>query len=580
MRVSHTLLATEKETPKNAELISHQYMLRAGLIRRLASGIYQWLPTGMKVLHKVQTIVREEMEKAGACEVLMPSILPAELLQETNRWQKFGPELLKMQDRHNRDFYYGPTHEEPIVDIARKEIKSYKQLPLNLYQIQTKFRDEIRPRFGAMRAREFIMKDAYSFHSNDECLENTYQIMHTAYCNILTRMGLDFRVVKADAGAIGGSTTHEFQVLAAAGEDIICFSDQSDYAANIEMAQYLKPDLTTRQKPSKALTKTATPNLKTIADICQKFTLDAAQTIKTIVIKDDDDRLFALVLRGDHELNDIKVEKLPQVKTPFVLANEQDIRQVFNANVGSLGPINSPVPVIVDYSAAMLHNFVCGANEDDFHFFDANWERDINDFNLADIRNVCIGDLSPDGMGVLQQTSGIEVGHIFQLGDHYSRAMGASILDENGKKKDLIMGCYGFGVSRIIAAAIEQSHDENGIIWPSEIAPYDITIIPMNMHKSSKVFEVANKLYNDLRAAGFDVLFDDRKERPGIMFADADLIGSPHHLIIGERGLENDIIEHKCRKTQQKQEIPATVDAILQKVCAKQTSNAITTTLC
>ncbi len=572
MRVSQTLLATEKETPKDAELISHQYMLRAGLIRKLASGIYQWLPTGMKVLQKVKTIVREEMDKAGACEILMPSILPAELLQETHRWQKFGPELLKMQDRHHRDFCYGPTHEEPIVDIARKEIKSYKQLPLNLYQIQTKFRDEIRPRFGVMRAREFIMKDAYSFHSSYECLEETYQKMHTAYCNILRRIGLEFRVVNADAGAIGGSKTHEFQVLAAAGEDIVCYSDQSDYAANIEMAEYLKPDLSQRAKPAQALEKRATPKLKTINDICQQFNLVSTKAVKTLVIKDSHNKLFALVVRGDHELNEIKVGKLLQITAPFTFASDQEIQVVFKASAGSLGPVNAPIPVIVDYSAAMLSDFVCGANEDDFHLFGVNWGRDIASYELADIRNVVIGDLSPDGKGVLQQTSGIEVGHIFQLGDHYSKAMGASILDENGKKQDLIMGCYGFGVSRVIAAAIEQSHDKDGIIWPGEIAPFDIAIIPMNMHRSSKVFEVATKLHNDLRAAGFDVLFDDRKERAGIMFADADLIGIPHQLIIGEQTLEEDMIEYKCRRTQKKEHIPYTIDAILHKVCVRQTS--------
>ncbi|WP_395946489.1 proline--tRNA ligase [Caedibacter taeniospiralis] len=579
MRVSQTLLATEKETPKDAELISHQYMLRAGLIRKLASGIYQWLPTGMKVLQKVKTIVREEIDKAGACEILMPSILPAELLQETHRWQKFGPELLKMQDRHHRDFCYGPTHEEPIVDIARKEIKSYKQLPLNLYQIQTKFRDEIRPRFGVMRAREFIMKDAYSFHSSYECLEETYQKMHQAYCNILRRIGLEFRVVNADAGAIGGSKTHEFQVLAAAGEDIICYSDQSDYAANIEMAEYLKPDLSQRAKPAQALEKKATPKLKTISDMCQQFNLVSTKTVKTLVIKDSHNKLFALVLRGDHELNEVKVGKLLQITAPFTFANDQEIQAVFNASAGSLGPVNATIPVIVDYSAAMLSDFVCGANEDDFHLFGVNWDRDIKNYVLADIRNVVIGDLSPDGKGILQQTSGIEVGHIFQLGDHYSKAMNANILNENGKKQDLIMGCYGFGVSRVIAAAIEQSHDKEGIIWSGEIAPFDIAIIPMNMHRSSKVFEVATKLHNDLRAAGFDVLFDDRKERAGIMFADADLIGIPHQLIIGEQTLEEDMIEYKCRRTQKKEHIPYTIDAILHRVCARQTSTS-QTSLC
>ena len=570
MRVLQTLLATEKETPKDAELISHQYMLRAGLMRKLASGIYQWLPTGMKVLQKVQNIVREEMDKAGACEILMPSILPAELLQETHRWQKFGSELLKMQDRHQRDFCYGPTHEEAIVDIARKEIKSYKQLPLNLYQIQTKFRDEIRPRFGVIRAREFIMKDAYSFHSDYNCLENTYQKMYQAYCNILTRMGLKLCVVNADAGAIGGRKTQEFQVLDVAGEDVFCFSNQSDYSANIEMAECLKPDLTTRKSPTQALTKKSTTGLKTIANICQKFNLSPENMVKTIVIKDNDNVLFALVIRGDHELNKIKIEKLPEITAPFTFAPEENIQKIFNTNISSMGPVNSPLKIIVDHSAAMLHDFVCSANEDSFHFFGANWDRDITNYFVADIRNVVAGDLSLDGKGTLELTSGMEVGHIFQLGDHYSKAMNANILDKNGKKKDLIMGCYGLGVTRIIAAVIEQSHDDSGIIWPSEVAPYDISIIPMNMHKSDKVFEVANKLYTDLCAAGFDVLFDDRKERPGIMFADADLIGAPHQLIISERGLESDVIEYKCRKTQQKSNVSYKLDAIFQKICIKQ----------
>ena len=569
MRVSQTLLATEKEKPKDAELISHQYMLRAGLIHKLASGIYQWLPTGMKVLQKVQAIIREEMDKIGACEVLMPSILPAELLQETNRWQKFGPELLKMQDRYNRDFYYGPTHEESVVDVARKGIKSYKQLPLILYQIQTKFRDEIRPRFGVMRAREFIMKDAYSFHGNYDCLEKTYQKMHQAYCNILQRIGLKFRVVNADSGEIGGSKNHEFQVLAAAGEDIVFFSSESEYAANIEISEYLKPELSKRHKPTKCLSKIATSNITTITDICHKFFLTKENILKTIIIKDSNHQFFALVLRSDHELNEMKVKKLEQISAPFTFANVEDVQTIFNAHLDFLGPVHSPIPVIVDYSANMLHDFVCGANEDNFYFFGANWDRDIKGYYMADLRNVVVGDLSPDGKGILQQTSGIEVGHIFQLGDHYSKVMNANILNENGKKQDLIMGCYGFGVTRVIAAAIEQSHDENGIIWPHEIAPYNIVIIPISMYKSSQVFEVANKLYNDLQAEGCDVLFDDRKERPGIMFANADLIGVPHQLIISERGLENKIIEYKCRKTQEKYEISYTIQAVLEKVCAK-----------
>ena len=566
MKASQTLLATEKETPKDAELISHQYMLRAGLIRKLASGVYTWLPTGMRVLEKVQSIVKDEMNKAGACEVLMPSILPAELLKETDRWDKFGPELLKLADRHDRDFCYGPTHEEPIVDVARKEIKSYKQLPLNLYQVQTKFRDEIRPRFGVMRAREFIMKDAYSFHSNYTCLDATYEKMHQAYCNILQRIGLAYRVVNADAGSIGGSVTHEFQVLADAGEDIVCYSDSSPYAANIELAEYLKPDLSQREERTGVRKKIATPDVKTIVDLVSGFDVDITKTIKTLIIKDNKEKLLALVLRGDHELNEIKVEKLPQISAPFSFASSDEVIAALSASIGSLGPIGAKLPVIVDYSAAMLSGFACGANEDGFHYVNASWE-EVENFEIADIRNVVVGDLSPDGKGVLQQASGIEVGHIFHLGDHYSKAMDANILDENGKKKALIMGCYGFGVSRVVAASIEQSHDEKGIVWPKEIAPYDIIIVPMNMHKSDKVAEACEQIYQELSSAGFDVLFDDRKERPGVMFADADLIGAPHQLIIGERGLVNNTIEYKCRKSGEKQEITCDMEAILKVIC-------------
>uniref|UniRef100_UPI000E652D78 proline--tRNA ligase n=1 Tax=Facilibium subflavum TaxID=2219058 RepID=UPI000E652D78 len=550
MRATHTLLATAKETPKEAELISHQYMIRAGLIRKVASGVYTWLPTGLKVLQKVQNIIREEMDKSAANEVLMPSILPSEFLQETGRWEKFGSELLKINDRHGRDFYYGPTHEEPIVDIARKQINSYKQLPLNLYQIQTKFRDEIRPRFGVMRAREFIMKDAYSFHLDEECLNKTYKKMYQTYCNILNRMGLQFRVVEADAGAIGGSITHEFQVLAQSGEDIICYSDQSNYAANIELASYLIPNLNARPKGEKTLEKISTPDIKTIDQLCQEFDLPAKNTLKTLVIKDSKDNFFALVLRGDHNLNEIKVEKLPQITPPFYFASDDEIKAKLNTDPGSLGPVNCPIPVIVDYTAAMAFDFVCGANQSGFHYFGANWDRDIPSFEVADIRNAVIGDISPDGHGQLQQTSGIEVGHIFQLGDHYSKKMNANVLDENGKKKPLIMGCYGFGVSRVIAASIEQSHDTYGIIWPQEIAPYEVVIIPMNMHKSKKVAEEAESIYAQLKAAGFDVLLDDRNERSGVMFADADLIGAPHQIIIGQKSLDKGSIEYKNRRKQ------------------------------
>lgn len=566
MRTSNILLATEKETPKDATLISHQYMLRAGLIRKLTSGIYQWLPIGTKILQKVQNIVREEMNKTGAVEMLMPSILPAQLLKETNRWQSFGPELLKMKDRHQRDFCYGPTHEESIVDIARKEIKSYKQLPLNLYQIQTKFRDEIRPRFGIMRAREFIMKDAYSFHTNHDCLQKKYQEMYETYSNILTRMGLDFRVVSANAGEIGGNITHEFQVIADEGEDIIYYSDKSNYAANVEMAAYLKPDLATRNSPEKLLTRMLTSNLSSIEENSQNINIDEKNVVKTTLIKDSSKKFFLLVLREDHKINHIKVENLPQISKPITLASTSEIHKLFNTSSKYLGPVNSSVDIIVDYSAAMLHDFVCGANEENYYFLGTNWERDIQDYQVADIRNVIAGDISPDGKGNLKKMNGIEVGHIFQLGEKYSKKMNANILDKNGKKQDLIMGCYGFGITRIIAAAIEQLHDKNGIVWPNELAPYDISIIPMNMHKSSQVFETANQLYNELRAAGFDVLFDDRKERPGIMFADADLIGIPHQLIIRQDDLKYNTIEYKCRKNQKKMKIPCTVDAVLKRI--------------
>lgn len=564
MRATQTLLATEKETPKDAELISHQYMLRAGLIRKLASGIYTWLPTGMRVLQKVKNIVRDEMNKAGANEITLPSILPAELLQETKRWDKFGPELLKLKDRHHRDFCYGPTHEEPIVDIARKEIKSYKQLPINLYQIQTKFRDEIRPRFGVMRAREFIMKDAYSFHATQACLEKTYETMYHAYRNILKRIGLDFRIVEADPGAIGGNITHEFQVLANTGEDVICYSDQSSYAANIELASYLKPDLSLREKPAQSLEKIATPGLKCIDDLVEKCNVDPEKTLKTLIIRDSQQQFFALILRADHELNACKVAKLTQISPPFYFAAQDEITEIMQADAGFLGPINCKIPTIVDYSAALLSDFVCGANENDYHYVGANWERDIENFEIADLRNVIAGDFSPDGKGQLQTTNGIEVGHIFQLGTHYSKAMDATILDKNGKKTPLIMGCYGFGITRIIAASIEQSHDDKGIIWPQSIAPFDIIIIPMQMHKSVKVAETAENIYTQLRAAGFNVLLDDRKERPGIMFADADLIGVPHQIIIGEHQLAHGNIEYKSRKRQKIETIDCNLESILK----------------
>ncbi|APC96901.1 proline--tRNA ligase [Francisella frigiditurris] len=555
MKASQALIATTKELPKEAVLISHQYMLKAGLIKKLASGVYTWLPMGLKVLQKVQNIVREEMNKSGASELLLPSILPSELLQETHRWDKFGPELLKLKDRHDRDFCYGPTHEEPIVDMARSVIKSYKQLPLNLYQIQTKFRDEIRPRFGVMRAREFIMKDSYSFHENSECLHNTYQTMYETYSNILNKIGLKYRPVKADTGAIGGDNSHEFQVLANAGEDIICYSNGSEYAANIELATYARPNLNSRTNSNNIIEKIYTPNMKTIEKLCNEMKLDVKKSIKTMVIKDKDNNFFALVIRGDHELNETKINKLPQISAPYTMATREEIFSLFNANPGSLGIVNCPIQIIADYSAMMITDICCGANEDDYHYMNVNWDRDVKDYETSDIRNVVEGDVSPDNKGSLQLTNGIEVGHIFELEDIYSKPMKAEIIGPDGKSKPILMGCYGFGVSRVVAAAIEQSYDENGIIWPEAIAPYQVAILPINYTKSDEVKKVADELYADLISQGIEVLLDDRGARPGVMFADADLIGISHHVIIGDRLLEQGLIEYKNRKTQEKQEI-------------------------
>ncbi|MDC0534862.1 proline--tRNA ligase [Francisellaceae bacterium] len=547
MRVSQTILATEKQAPSDAELISHKLMIRAGLIRKVAAGIYSWLPTGLKVLQKVEKIVREEMNKSGASELWMPSVLPAELIKETDRWDKFGPELLKIRDRHKRDFCYGPTHEEVITDIARNQLNSYKQLPLNLYQIQTKFRDEIRPRYGIMRGREFIMKDAYSFHTSYECLGETYEVMYQTYCNILNAMGLKFRAVSADSGAIGGDKSHEFQVLADAGEDIICYCEESDYAANIELATYQKPDSASRQSSTESIQEINTPNQRTIKDICDFLKIDIKKTIKSLVVKTNKEAFLLLILRGDHELNEVKVEKLPEVAGGFEFASEEEIRSLFNADPGSLGPVASPIKVIVDHSATMCVDFACGANENDKHFTGVNWDVDIKDYSTADLRNVIEGDISPDGKGQLKFLHGIEIGHIFQLGTHYSEKMNATVLGESGKPVNLVMGCYGFGVTRAVAAAIEQSYDDNGIIWPKPIAPYDVALIPMNMHKSPEVKEAAENLYAELLHAGFDVYFDDRNERAGAMFADADLIGIPNRVVIGSRGLSTGMVEYKSR---------------------------------
>ncbi len=550
MRVSQFPLQTVKETPADAEIVSHQLMLRAGMIRKLAAGIYTWLPLGLRVLRKVEQIVREEMDRIGSLELSMPAVQPAELWQESGRWQQYGPELLRIRDRHHRDFCFGPTHEEVITDLVRREISSYKQLPLTYYQIQTKFRDEIRPRFGVMRAREFLMKDAYSFHLDQASLEQTYRDMHGAYCAVFERCGLQFRPVSADTGAIGGAVSHEFMVLADSGEDAIAFSDTSDYAANVELAEALAP-AAERPAPAEALQLVDTPNAKTIAQLVEQFGLPVEKTVKTLIVvaaEECEAPLVALMVRGDHELNAIKAEKLPQVASPLQFASEEQIRTAIGAGPGSLGPINLPLPLIVDRSVAALADFGAGANIDDKHYFGINWERDVALPAVADLRNVQPGDPSPDGNGQLAIARGIEVGHIFQLGDKYSSALGATVLDEEGRDRTLLMGCYGIGVSRVVAAAIEQNHDDNGICWPTPIAPFQVALLPMNMHKSQRLMEAAEALYQTLQAAGFEVLFDDRKVRPGFMFADMELIGIPHRVVLGERGLDEGRVEYKGRR--------------------------------
>ncbi|WP_299079405.1 proline--tRNA ligase [uncultured Paraglaciecola sp.] len=557
MRTSQYLLSTQKETPADAEVISHQLMLRAGMIRKLASGLYTWLPSGLRVLNKVADIVRDEMNKAGSIEILMPVVQPADLWQESNRWEEYGPELLRIKDRHARDFVLGPTHEEVITSLVKNEVSSYKQLPLNLYQVQTKFRDEIRPRFGIMRSREFTMKDAYSFHLDQSSLETTYQTMFQAYCNIFERIGLDYRPVIADNGSIGGSASHEFHVLAESGEDDIAFSNGSDYAANIEKASALAPSGDCPQG-TQNLEKVATPGQKTIEAVAEFLTIPPQQSVKTLIVLAEPDKtgkqgLIALVLRGDHQLNEVKAEKLTGVFAPLTMANEQQIQDTLNCTIGSLGPVAMTIPVIVDNSAAHLADFVCGANETDFHYTGVNWARDAAEHTVADIRNVVAGDASPDGNGNLEIKRGIEVGHIFQLGEKYSEAMNCGVLDENGKNKTLSMGCYGIGVSRIVAAAIEQNHDKYGIIWPDAIAPFKVALVPMNMHKSHRVKEVAEPMYAKLQAAGVEVLFDDRKERPGVMFNDMELVGIPYTIVIGERNLDENKVEVKNRRTGEKQ---------------------------
>ncbi len=557
MRVSKYLLSTQKETPANAEVISHQLMLRAGMIRRNASGLYSYLPTGLRVLRKVEAIVREEMNKAGAIEILMPMVQPADLWVETGRWEKFGPELLRFKDRHNRDFVLGPTHEEVITDLIRKEVSSYKQLPLNLYQIQTKFRDEVRPRFGMMRSREFLMKDAYSFHLDVDTMNETYEAMYTAYSNILSRMGLAFRPVLADTGSIGGSMSHEFHVLAQSGEDLIAYSTGSDYAANIEKAESPMPT-EPRGAATEALRLVDTPNAKTIAELVEQFGLDITKTVKTLIVVGATEAapLVALIVRGDHELNEVKADKLDLVASPLEMAPEALIRDAIGAGPGSLGPIGLKIPIVIDHSVSVMSDFAAGANVDDQHYFGINWERDLPTAQVADIRNVVEGEPTPDGSGTYAMARGIEVGHIFQLGTNYSKSMNATVLDENGKSQVLLMGCYGVGVSRIVAAAIEQNFDDRGIIWPEAIAPFSVGILQMNMHKSHRVTDIAEQLYKDLNEAGIEVLLDDRKERPGVMFADMELIGIPHTVVIGDRNIDAGVFEYKNRRTGEKQDIP------------------------
>jgi len=555
MRTSQYLLSTQKETPAEAEVASHQLMLRSGMIRKVAAGMYNYLPTGLRVLNKVANIVREEMNKAGAIEIQMPVVQPADLWEESGRWEEYGPELLRIKDRHNRDFVLGPTHEEVVTALVRNEVSSYKQLPLNLYQIQTKFRDEVRPRFGIMRGREFLMKDAYSFHLDQDCLQSTYDKMFQAYCNVFERIGLEYRPVIADNGSIGGSGSHEFHVLADSGEDDIAFSNGSDYAANVEMAEAIAPE--SQGTGSQTLTKVDTPNAKTITQVSEFLNVPENTSVKTLIVlgtvaEDGSQGLVAVVLRGDHELNELKAEKHPLIAMPFAMATEEQVEAAVGCGVGSIGPVGLSLPIIVDRSAAAMADFVCGANTDDVHYTGTNWERDVSKYDVFDLRNVQAGDPSPCGQGTLEIKRGIEVGHIFQLGNKYSKAMNCGVLTETGKHQTLTMGCYGIGVSRIMAAAIEQNHDKYGIKWPDAIAPFSIAIIPMNMHKSHRIKEVAEKLYDECLALGVEVLFDDRKERPGVMFADMELIGMPHSIVIGERNLDNQQVEYKNRRTGEK----------------------------
>jgi prolyl-tRNA synthetase len=556
MRLSQYPISTLKEVPSEAEVISHQLMLRAGMIRRLAAGLYVWLPMGLRVVRKVERIVREEMNRAGALEMLMPTVQPAELWKESGRWTKYGPELLRFKDRHEREFVYGPTHEEVITDIARRELRSYKQLPVNFYQIQLKFRDEIRPRFGVMRAREFIMKDAYSFHADAASLAEGYRLMFDAYSRMFTRMGLKFRAVQADGGSIGGDATQEFHVLADSGEDAIAVSDGDDYAANLETAATL-PAAAPRRAGTEPITKVATPNARTIVELTGQLGVSAAQCVKTLLVEGTENDVVALVIRGDHELNAVKSQKLPGVLSPLRLASVERVRAATGSEPGFLGPIGFRGKVFVDHAAAHSADFVCGANEKDMHYRGVNWGRDLPDPTSVDIRNVQTGDPSPTGRGTLRIVRGIEVGHIFQLGTLYAEALKASVLDEGGKALTMFMGCYGIGITRIVAAAIEQNHDANGVIWPAALAPFQVVLVPVNYQRSTRVQESADALYQAFNAAGIEVLLDDRDARPGVKFADSELLGIPHRLVIGERTLNAGKLEYRDRGGAESIEIPA-----------------------
>ena len=548
MRLSQLPLTTLKETPADAEVVSHQLMLRAGLIRMLAAGLYSWMPFGLKVARKVETIVREEMDRSGAVELLMPAVQPAELWHESGRWKQYGPELLRFADRHEREFCFGPTHEEVITDIARRELKSYRQLPVNYYQIQTKFRDEIRPRFGVMRAREFVMKDAYSFHLDSASLDETYEEMRLAYCRIFDRLGLEYRYVRADSGAIGGALSHEFHVLADSGEDEIVYSEQSDYAANVEQAPAPAPE-SPRAEPTQELQEVDTPDQRTIEEVSEFLGTPPEQSVKTLIVQGEEDgSLVALILRGDHRLNAVKAAKIEGIRSPLCFADEAQVREKLGCPVGSLGPAGLDLPLYVDASAAVLSDFVCGANREGVHYTGVNWGRDADPEQVCDIRNLEDGEPSPDGSGPVRSARGIEVGHIFQLGDKYSQAMNCTVLNPDGKEQVVTMGCYGIGITRIVAAAIEQNHDEQGIIWPDAMAPFSVLLCPIGADRDDTVRTTAETLYQQCQEAGIEVLMDDRDLRPGVMFAEADLVGIPHRVVISPRTLEQGRLEYRHRR--------------------------------